>query len=224
MSRTDYESGFARLDSATLARQLDELARVTVDVVHDMSNVLTIIGAHADSLATELSPHSSNRGSVDAIVSAADRATAVLDRLRVLLRNRRRPAANEPAALPRPVAAGRNRTVLVVDDDREVRALMVDVLRRQGYAVVDAASADAAVGLCEMHDVQLLVVDIHLEGVRGDHLAAALVDERPGLGVIFVSGYPDECPLQDRALVNASFLQKPFSAGDLVSRVEALLL
>jgi two-component system cell cycle sensor histidine kinase/response regulator CckA len=129
-------------------------------------------------------------------------------------------ATDPPAAV---AAAPPRATILVVDDDDEVRGLIVKILEHQGYSVLDAASADVGATLCEAHDVQLLVADVVLDGVRGDEFALSLMSTRPDLKLVCISGYPEARAIRTLKPARAVFLEKPFSAKTLVERVGELL-
>ncbi len=114
-------------------------------------------------------------------------------------------------------------TVLVVDDDVEVRGLIVKILKHQGFTVHEAGTAEAGAAICEAHEVNLLISDVVLEGVRGDEFAAGLLATRPDLKLMCISGYPESQAVRGLDPARAVFLEKPFSARELVERVRELL-
>lgn len=134
--------------------------------------------------------------------------------------------AAEPAvaAAPPVAAAGPpSTTVLVVDDDDEVRGLLVSVLKHAGYTVLAADSAEQGSRLSESHGIDLLVADVGLGGVRGDEFAAALMSVHPELKLVCISGAAEPGTLRLLDSRRAVFLEKPFSARQLTSQVDALL-
>ena len=134
------------------------------------------------------------------------------------------PAETAVAAVqPTPASARAGATVLLVDDDDEVRGLVVKMLEEQGYRVLEAATADAALRAGSTHDLDLLVLDAMLAGVRSDDLAATLLRAHPRLRVIGISGYPETRALGHLDASRMAFLEKPFSAVQLVERARALL-
>lgn len=114
------------------------------------------------------------------------------------------------------------RTLLVVEDERPVRNLLVTVLRRAGYHVRAAATAEEAVELEREHAVDLLVTDVMLPGMSGPQLARLIRARSPRTHVIFMSGYTGAL-LKDEDMADAEFLQKPFDAKTVVDKVRAIL-
>lgn len=130
--------------------------------------------------------------------------------------------AQEPITPPHatPVTA----TVLVVDDQRIVRELTARMLRRRGYTVLAAATADEALTLDAEHSgsLELLLTDVVLPLQSGHELAAELATRRPGLRVLFVSGSQQHVG-QPPSGVPSDFVGKPFTAEELLQRVSSLL-
>lgn len=110
-------------------------------------------------------------------------------------------------------------TILVVEDDAAVRSGIRRLLQWAGYQVLAAADPDEAVRQATDHQVpiHLLLIDFSLPGTTGRELAAVLQGFRPGLRVVFMSGYSEEELPRTHSPSDAAFLQKPFAA-------EALLL
>jgi CheY-like chemotaxis protein len=118
-------------------------------------------------------------------------------------------------------------TILIVEDEPEVRALSVLVLRELGYNVIEAANGEEALQLTAISDQQpihLLVTDVVMPRMGGPHLAEALAKRRPEIRVLFVSGYPDET-IAKRGTVpsHLAFLDKPFTTSALARRVREVL-
>ena len=121
-------------------------------------------------------------------------------------------------------------TVLVVEDEEAARRYVVTVLRAEGYVVLDAADAAAAGKAATRFGVpvDLLVADYVLPDGDGAAVAAALRPLFPRMKVLFVSGHIQEEVVQkgvseEAFKKGAAFLQKPFSAEDLVRKVRAIL-
>ena len=112
--------------------------------------------------------------------------------------------------------------VLVVEDERIVRDVQRDALENDGCAVIAAASALEALAAAgaSTRSIDVLVTDLSLPGLRGCELAARMVAERPGLGVVFTSGFPDDDRLGDR-FPGSTYLQKPFTLQELSAAVAA---
>jgi PAS domain S-box-containing protein len=119
-------------------------------------------------------------------------------------------AVDEP-----PLAA----TVLLVEDEDVVRDLTAAALSRSGYTVLEAASGEDALALVDGHVTQLdvLLTDVVMPGMRGPALAERLRDAHPELGVVFMSGYSDV--EVDLAATGAQWLQKPFRTTELCEAV-----
>lgn len=127
-------------------------------------------------------------------------------------------------ALPDHRAGGE--TVLVVDDEPAVRALVVEVLTDQGYRVLDADSGAVALDVLRSRQtIDLLVSDVGLPGgMNGRQLADAARSLRPGLKVLFVTGYAENAALGNGQLEpGMHVLTKPFSIPTLSERVKGLL-
>jgi CheY-like chemotaxis protein len=107
-------------------------------------------------------------------------------------------------------------TILLVEDEPALRSLMARTLRQAGHTVLEAESAAAA--LAASGSPHLLITDLQLRDAAGDQLAQALCARLPGLKVLIISGQP-----LDGTGLAENFLQKPFSANNLVLGVHKLL-
>ena len=136
------------------------------------------------------------------------------------------PGTDHPVAAAQAVEAAPGRgheTILVAEDEAEIRALARDVLESRGYQVIEAAGAGEALLAAERHGgtIHLLLTDVIMPGKGGVELAEALRARRPGLRVVFMSGYSDR-PVPAEAL-GVAFLHKPFDPDDLAHQVRATL-
>jgi PAS domain S-box-containing protein len=117
-------------------------------------------------------------------------------------------------------------TVLLAEDEETVRTLVLSVLRRHGYTVLEARHGLDAVHICEEHPgpIHLLITDVVMPSLNGRELYQRLLGLRPALKVVYISGYPGDAVdlhgLQDKG---ASFLPKPFKPDALVRTVRELL-
>jgi len=141
------------------------------------------------------------------------------------------PARDEPASDggESPTAAtapDRVATILLVEDDEAVRGLTRQVLRGRGYQVLEAPGAVPALELAREHGgvIDLLVTDVVMPEVGGRELAERLQQLRPGLRVLFMSGYTDDAVVRHGVQeAEVAFLQKPFSIEALVTKVRQVL-
>lgn len=132
-------------------------------------------------------------------------------------------AAGPGAAPPAPPARG-HETVLVVEDDAAIRALVHRSLAGAGYRVLDAGSAEAALALAEDGAApDLLVSDVILPGRNGWELAIDLARGLPELRVLFMSGYAAQHSGQPLVPFEATLLEKPFAPDELLRRVREVL-
>ena len=118
-------------------------------------------------------------------------------------------------------------TVLLVEDDAMVRDLLRNVLRSQGYTILEASTGPEALQVSERHpaSIHLAITDMILpEGMNGRGLAEALKARHPGLKVLYMSGYTEDMILQCGGLgQGAMFLQKPFTPDVLAATVRQVL-
>jgi CheY-like chemotaxis protein len=115
--------------------------------------------------------------------------------------------------------------VLVVDDEAPVRELASRILEGQGYRVLSAPDAAAALRIVAADpEVALLITDVVLPGTGGRELADRATELRPGLRVLFMSGYTEDVILQRRLLADdVVLLRKPFTAEKLARRTREAL-
>jgi PAS domain S-box-containing protein len=117
-------------------------------------------------------------------------------------------------------------TLLLVEDEEDVRNLARDVLVESGYTVLAVTGADEAVRICEEHDgpISLLLSDVVMPKVSGPQLAARLLDLRPDLRVLYMSGYTDEAIVHHGVLEPGTmFIEKPFTPESLSGKVRDVL-
>jgi PAS domain S-box-containing protein len=117
-------------------------------------------------------------------------------------------------------------TVLVVEDDRDVRAYLVELLRDLNYRVLSAHDAVSALGLIEESDIRidLLLTDVVLPGMNGRHLAEQAKNRRPNLTVLFTTGYSRNAIVhQGRLDPGVAMIQKPITQDALAARIRDLL-
>ena len=118
---------------------------------------------------------------------------------------------------------GRGR-VLLVEDEAAVRATTRAFLELAGYEVLDAATPDEAIALVANRPVEMLITDVVMPQMNGHELARTLLAERPGLRVLYMSGYTAGLVTERGAIESDNaFLQKPFTGHGLTYKVKELL-
>jgi PAS domain S-box-containing protein len=141
------------------------------------------------------------------------------------------PRVDEPAeALPTkkaPLADGAGtETILLVEDEPELRELTRTILASRGYSVVEAINPDQAERLAEKYGakIHLLLTDVIMPGISGRELAKRLSARQPAMRVLYMSGYTYNVIAQNGTLERGvSFLQKPFTPGVLIEKVREVL-
>ena len=132
--------------------------------------------------------------------------------------------------LPRPESAGavpgRGETILLVEDDAAVRAYVLQVLGRAGYEVLEAPTPHAALRLADGHDtIHGVLTDVVMPGMNGKQMVTRLLDARPDLKVLYMSGYSGttyfDPSIVDRA--RERLLDKPFTRDTLLNTLREVL-
>jgi len=137
-------------------------------------------------------------------------------------------------AVPEPVVTSEadlagsrgSETVLVVEDQEEVRKLVLAILDRNGYRLLEAPNGPEALALCGLYPepIHLLVTDVVMPGMTGRELADRLLEVRPDLKVLYTSGYTADVIGRQGVLdAGVSFLQKPFTGPQLSAKVREVL-
>jgi DNA-binding response OmpR family regulator len=118
-------------------------------------------------------------------------------------------------------------TLLVVENEAAIVALVRKALERHGYVVLTAESGSEALRLAATHQgpINLLITDVVMPDMRGPELARRLVAERPDMPTLFMSGYMDDALGEAASLlpVPVDFIQKPFSPSTLTAKVREML-
>jgi PAS domain S-box-containing protein len=136
-------------------------------------------------------------------------------------------APDEVEPESRATSEGRGEVILVVEDEPGVLRMAERILGRGGYSVIGTANGAEAVRICGRKDqpIDLLLTDVIMPDMLGTELVEQVEAVRPGLGVVFMSGYSHEV-LAPQALAESSgraFIEKPFSAKGLLETVRGLL-
>jgi CheY-like chemotaxis protein len=120
---------------------------------------------------------------------------------------------------------GGSHTILVVEDEDAVRALVQEILADGGYRILEARNGAEGLEIARQHDgpIHLVVTDVMMPELSGPELVRRLRRERPGVPVLYISGYVGNHALCDDAPGGAVFLRKPFNTVDLARTVRDML-
>jgi len=133
-------------------------------------------------------------------------------------------AATVPA--PAPAALDGEETILLVEDEPQVRKLASTILAARGYRILEAADGREALETAGAFDepIHLLLTDVVMPGMPGPALARRMLGRRPSIQVLFMSGYVQGTAVSpSRLLADAPILQKPFEARELLAAVRDVL-
>ncbi len=117
-------------------------------------------------------------------------------------------------------------TILLAEDEEMVRELAIEILQGAGHTVLDAPNGAAALVICDRHEgcIDLLVTDLVMPGMNGIELARRVSDSRPGIPVLFMSGYAEDARERLGDLDEGrAFLQKPMTPAKLSRKVREIL-
>lgn len=117
-------------------------------------------------------------------------------------------------------------TILVVEDQPQVRGLVCSILKNCGYHVLSAANAEAALEMVSAYpsEIPLVVTDVVMTGMNGAELYRKLIERKPGIRALFMSGYDRDVLVTDLPSHSKGyFIQKPFNVGTLAAKVREAL-
>jgi DNA-binding response OmpR family regulator len=116
-------------------------------------------------------------------------------------------------------------TVLLVDDDPDVRTCVGEVLRIGGFGLLEAADGTEALRIAEttLRPIEILVTDVNMPGIDGLELARRVRALRPAIGIVYMSGAPADVVAAWDLLTETVFLPKPFGADVLLKRVHDVM-
>jgi two-component system cell cycle sensor histidine kinase/response regulator CckA len=122
-------------------------------------------------------------------------------------------------------SVGGGETVLLVEDEAGLRDVIQEILEGAGYHVLAASDGMEALQVATAHTgpIHLMVTDVIMPGVTGPRAANEIRATRPGMEVLYLSGYPDDTLLREGVLGAAAFLEKPFASESLLRKVRELL-
>jgi CheY-like chemotaxis protein len=136
------------------------------------------------------------------------------------------PTDRSAASPPMAHAPHRSETILVVDDEEQIRLVTRGILEKHGYRVLDAPNPAEAIRMCETHrgKIDLLLTDVVMAESSGRELADRVVAENRNIKVIFMSGYTDDAVVRHGVFeAELVLLQKPIAPDALLRRVREVL-
>ena len=117
-------------------------------------------------------------------------------------------------------------TVLVVDDEEDLRDIMRRMLERRGFDTLVAGDSEQAIATCRDHvgDIDVLVTDLGLPGASGGELSRAASALRPRMGVVYISGLPKDIAVT-KGLISedALLVKKPFTSDLLIEALRLVI-
>jgi DNA-binding response OmpR family regulator len=123
-------------------------------------------------------------------------------------------------------ASGDRPTVLVVDDEEDLRDIMRRMLDRRGFDTLVAGDSEQAIATCRGHQgvIDVLVTDLGLPGVSGGDLSRSATALRPGMGVVYISGLPKDIAVS-KGLIgdDALLIKKPFTSEVLIEALRLVI-
>jgi signal transduction histidine kinase len=120
----------------------------------------------------------------------------------------------------------RNETILVVEDEEEIRTLVCELLKEQGYFVISASNGEQALSIAKLYtkQIDLLLTDVVMPGLSGKVLADEVCKIRTGIKTLYMSGYPEDVTSRNGVSgIGRAFIPKPFRPAELWGRVQSVL-
>ncbi len=136
------------------------------------------------------------------------------------------PEASSSSLAPGPTQVMGKEVILLVEDQEMIRKMVLNILERYGYTVIDAASGEEALNICQNmgNEVDLVLTDVIMDGMNGCELAYRLMDLYPGIRVLYMSGYADNTIIEQGILrPGMPFIQKPFMPDILLTKIRQVL-
>lgn len=196
-----------------------------VEAFHDINNLLLVIACSSTDAIERCSEDDAVWDNLVNIREAGSRIAEITSGLQQHLDG---PQNSESAPGKISVANANQRggeTVMVVDDDSQVRTFLKSALTRQGYQVLDARHGPAAVALALRHTgpLDLVVTDMLMPEMTGRELAEALRTDFPNLAVLYLSGLHDDSATGREGKNIDTFVQKPFKMPELLLKIREIL-
>lgn len=204
---------------------VDALKQAVGTAIHDINNLLLVISCSSGKLLEQIPANDLGRDTAVSIGEAAERIAEIIASLQTHL------VATHPVHQSRPqlVSEAKQKeaeeTVLVVDDDPQVRQFIKTALIRGGYHVLEARHGPAAIAVALRHRglINLLVTDMLMPEMTGRELADALRTDVPQLRVLYLSGLDGSADLLTQPNTLDAFVQKPFRMPELLLKIREIL-
>ncbi len=131
----------------------------------------------------------------------------------------------EPETQRSSASSGGGETILLVEDSAALRELTKVILQRDGYNVLEAEDGVAALDLSRLYPapIHLVLTDVVMPRMRGPQLAVEIVTHRPGIAVVFLSGYTEEAVSQADGISGCTLVEKPYTADALLHSIRRVL-
>ena len=136
------------------------------------------------------------------------------------------PASDIPSRNATPPHLSGAETILLVEDEEQVRRLTRTLLERHGYRILEASAGEQAAEIARAHNgiIHMMLTDIMMPGINGNVLASRIADIRPGIRILFMSGHPESAMSFSGVVEDERrFIKKPFSSSDLARKVREVL-
>jgi two-component system cell cycle sensor histidine kinase/response regulator CckA len=117
-------------------------------------------------------------------------------------------------------------TILIVEDEEEVKDLTAQILKKYGYTILKASKGNEAISICDGHkgSIHLMLTDVVMPEMDGRRLAESIISLRPGIKVLYMSGYTDNAIIHHGVLDKGmNYIQKPFTVESLARKVREVL-
>jgi DNA-binding response OmpR family regulator len=134
--------------------------------------------------------------------------------------------AEKQAPQVTPAVLGGTETVLLVEDEQSVRQLVRETLAARGYHVLEGENGETGLAAAADHKgkIDLVITDVVMPGIGGRELIRQLLELRPGIKVLYLSGYTEDAITSEGTIArDAAFLQKPFTLKNLAKKVREVL-
>ncbi|MCH7625142.1 MAG: response regulator [Chloroflexi bacterium] len=210
------------------------VSKIVGEIVHDVFNHLTPIMTYAQMSMRDVEIEDHLYSRFEAIGAAAEKSFVLLQRLAASAEPL--PVAEIVSPVVNPVSEVQplfpppsgGATVLLVDDENDVRGATAEALRQGGYNILEAMEGPEAIQIVEQYTagkVDVLVTDVIMPGMGGKNLAERITEARPGIRTIYVSGYGEESLLSQGLLdPGAPFVQKPINLATLTNVINDIML